>query len=107
MATRAEQYRSNEQRKGAQGGAGTRARKKAKKSSWSKERHHADVKASFVLEDTTPGKRPSRKSTRKSSNRIKADAARNITEEVRQGAPPARAGRTRAKRSKVRGKPRA
>lgn len=112
MATRAEQYRSSEQRRGGPGSAAgasaaARAKKKrAKKATWSHESHHAGVKAAYALEDTAPGKRPSRESTRRSSNRAKPDAARDITEEVRETAPRARVIRARAKGTKVRGKPR-
>ena len=104
MATKAEQYRSEEQRKG---GSHHKSEKKPKKAAWGKEKHHAGVKATHALEDTAPGKRPSRESTRASSNRAKPDAAFNLTEEVRKGAPRARAGAARAKRTKVRGGSRA
>jgi hypothetical protein len=101
MATRAEQYRSDAQRKG--GKPHRKAEKKPKKPAWSHEKHHAAVKATHALEDTPPGKRPSRESTRSSSNRAKADAPFNLTEEVRKDAPRMLAGKARAKRTRVRG----
>jgi hypothetical protein len=101
MATRAEQYHSDEQRKG--GKPHHTSTKKAKKPAWSREKHHAEVKATHALEDTAPGKRPSRESTRASSNRAKPDAGFELTEEARKGAPRVRAGAARAKATRVRG----
>jgi hypothetical protein len=101
MATKAEQFRDQDQRKGTKRPS---KKKKPKKAAWSREKHHADVKATRVLEDSAPGKRPSRRSTRASSNRAKPDAPFNVTEEVRKGAPTARAGQARAKKTKVRGR---
>jgi hypothetical protein len=100
MATKAEQYRDREQRHGSKKPVN---KKRPKKAAWSREKHHANVKATHVLEDATPGKRPSHKSTRASSNRAKPDAPFNVTEEVRKGAPTVRARKARAKRTKVRG----
>jgi hypothetical protein len=100
MATRAEQFHSDEQRKG---GNHHKAEKKPKKAAWKHEKHHAGVKATHALEDTAPGKRPSRESTRASSNRAKPDAPFNLTEETKKGAPRVRATKARAKRTKVRG----
>jgi hypothetical protein len=77
--------------------------KKPKKAAWGHEKHHADVKATHALEDVAPGKRPSRESTRKSSNRSKPDAPFDITEETRKGSPEQRARRARAKGTSVRG----
>jgi hypothetical protein len=101
MATRAEQFRSDEQRKSEK--PHRKSVKKPKKAAWKHEKHHAEVKATHALEDTSPGKRPSRESTRAGSNRAKPDAPFNLTEEVRKGAPRMRAGKARAKRTRVRG----
>ncbi len=98
MATRAEQFRSSTQRSGKPKHV---SKKKAKKVEWSHDKAHAGSKATHAME-VSEG-RPSRESTRGSANRAKADAARNITEGVRQGAPSARARRSRVKSRKVRG----
>jgi hypothetical protein len=104
MATRAEQFRSQQERaNGTRGKKKRKAQRKPKKAAWSHEKHHADVKATHALEDTAPGTRPSRESTRSSSNRSKPDSAFNLTEEVRKGAPRMRATSARAKQTKVRG----
>jgi len=104
MATKAQKVQSEEQRKGGAGRDNPRvAKKKAKKADWSHEKGHAASKATHALEDTTPGKRPSRVSTRGTSNRAKADSARNVTEETRKGAPTNLARKSRAKAVKVRG----
>ena len=73
MATKAENARTEEQHKGVKP-------KKAKKLSQRKPHVHHDStrleknKAGYVLEDHAPDKRPSRKSTRRSSNALKPDA---------------------------------
>ncbi len=76
--------------------------KKPPRSEWSHDKAHAGLKATHALEKSN-GVRPSRESTRKSANRAKADAARNITEEVRKGAPAQLARKARARASHVRG----
>ena len=102
MATKAEQFRSTEER--------TRRKKKRvsikkpKKGAWGRSKSHAAKKATHALEPTEPGKRPSRESTRSSANRAKPDAPFNITEETRKGAPSERARKARAKGARVRGK---
>lgn len=58
------------------------------------ESRHADRKASFALEDSATG-HPSRKSTRKSSNRIKPDAGLKRRQTSR-----ATSATTRARRGK-------
>jgi hypothetical protein len=104
MATKAERFRSDQQRSGRSGRKARTSRKKPAKASWSRDKHHAAVKATHALEETNAaGGRPSRKSTRASSNRAKPDAPFDITEEVRKGSPTARAARARAGRAKVRG----
>jgi hypothetical protein len=104
MATRAEQSRSDAQRTH---GAGRRkshvSKKKPKKADWSHDKAHAASKATHSLEDTAPGARPSRESTRGSSNRAKADSALNVTEEIRKGSPTNRARKSRTRGVRVRG----
>ncbi len=104
MATRAEQARSEEQRKHGTGRSKPRvSRRKPKKAAWSHDKAHAASKATHALEDTAPGKRPSRESTRGSANRDKADTAFNLTEQTRKGSPENRARKARARVVKVRG----
>jgi hypothetical protein len=98
MATRAETFRAGTQRTGQ--GKKTSV-KKPKKAAWSHDKGHAGRKATHALE--VSAKRPSRESTRASANRVKADAAMNITEEVRQGGPEARARRALVQTRRVRG----
>ncbi len=71
MATKAEWFRYNQQR------SGPKRPKQAKKAAPDKP-HNVSVKAAkkalYALEDSPAGKRPSRKSSRKASNRQKTDA---------------------------------
>ncbi|HEX8951805.1 MAG TPA: hypothetical protein VF945_08155 [Polyangia bacterium] len=53
--------------------------------------HRADHKATNAIEET--GAHPSRKSTRKSSNRAKPDSALRITARIKNASPEARATR--------------
>jgi hypothetical protein len=99
MATRAERAKTEAQKTGR---GGRRSLKKAPKSEWGRDKAHAGSKATHALEKAG-GVRPSRESTRKSANRAKADAAMNITEEVRRGAPAQLARKARARASHVRG----
>ena len=98
MATRAEQQRSDEQRKGR---GGRTSVKKTRKGRWSHDKGHAASKATHALEESKG--RPSRESTRASANRSKADAAMNVTEETRKGSPESLARKNIARRSRVRG----
>ena len=71
MATKAEWFRYNQQR------SGPKLPKKAKKEPPHKPHNvsqKASKKALYALEDAPPGTRPSRKSSRKASNRQKTDA---------------------------------
>jgi hypothetical protein len=98
MATKAEQFRSNAQRKGR---PKRKSVKKLRKAEWSREKAHAGAKATHALEDSA--KRPSRVSTRSSANRAKSDAALDVTEEVRKGTPEQRARKARVRARRVRG----
>jgi hypothetical protein len=101
MATRAEQKRADDQR--------ARAAKKKKpsakrskpgipKAARSRDKKHAAKKATYALE-TNEG-RASRKSTRKSANRAKPDAALNGREQIVKGAPSRRFARDAAQASR-------
>ena len=102
MATKSEEFRSQESKRGPRPERRVSERK-TKSSEWSRESAHAASKATHALEETAPGERPSRESTRGSANRAKADAALNITEETRKGSPENRARQRRAKETRVRG----
>ena len=96
--TRAERFRSQSERTGHPKHASV---KKPKRSTWSREKHRAGTKATHALEVAVG--RPSRKSTRASANRAKADAPRDVTEETRKGAPQMLAAKAQAQARRVRG----
>lgn len=73
MTTKAEWYRYNSERSGPK-----RLKQLKKKAGPEEPKVHnlskkADRKAPYVIEDHAPGTRPSRKSSRKASNRQKTD----------------------------------
>ena len=104
MATKAEQARSETERTHGKGPHKSHvSKKKPKKAAWSHEKAHAASKATHALEETAPGKRPSRESTRGSANRAKPDSAFNLTEQAKKGSPTNRARKSRASVAKVRG----
>jgi hypothetical protein len=75
MATKAEWFRYQAERSGPK-----RPKQAAQRAGPSEPKPHnlspkAERKALYALEDVAPGKRPSRKSTRKASNRQKTDAS--------------------------------
>ncbi len=105
MSTKSEQYRAEEQRKGPATAKRNRSGSKpgvapAKRS---RSKTRAGKKATYAYEPTQAGKRPSRKSSRKSANRSKPDAAFNIGEEIAKTRPTARFRKDRAKATKTRG----
>jgi hypothetical protein len=100
MATKAEEFRSREQKKGKPSKVSA---KKPRKAKWSRAKSHAASKATHAFEPTAPGKRPSRESSRSSANRAKADSGFDLTEELKKGKPENRALKARAKRTRVRG----
>ncbi len=103
MATKAERQRSDEQRTHGAGHPPRTSKKKPKKAAWSHDKAHAATKATHALEDSAPGERPSRESTRGSSNRAKSDSAFNLTEQMKKGASTNRARKARTLVTKVRG----
>jgi hypothetical protein len=68
----------------------------------SRESAHANRKASYVLEDHGEA-RPTRKSTRKASNRVKADANLTLREQRTKSAPKVRRARAVRQTKRVRG----
>jgi hypothetical protein len=107
MATRAEQIRANQARKGPSPKAKKRHANKMAKLAKKGPRHAnktAGRKASFALEAGVSHGRPSRKSTRASANRSKEDSTLEIREEFVKTSPTNRMRKSRAKTLKVRGK---
>jgi hypothetical protein len=68
------------------------------------ENMRADRKATYVLEDHAPGTRPSRKSTRKASNRIKEATSLEIRSSAAASEPESRASRSSVHDLRVRGR---
>jgi hypothetical protein len=107
MATRSEQHRAEEQRRGPRN---TKKNKKGSKpGSPPKDRlrskKHAGQKATHAIEADRAG-RPSRESSRKSANRAKPDASLNHREEMKKGSADSRFRKANASKDRVRGKPR-
>lgn len=95
MATRAEWFRYNTERSGPKKAKATPRLPRDGKQVAHNESDRAGKHAAYALEDA-PGARPSRLSTRKSSNRLKTDAQSRIkqrTMESRQGERPRASGR--------------
>jgi hypothetical protein len=102
MATKSEQVRAEEQRKGAARGRGSPRAARGKPGVSPRDRSRAKKRvakrATYALE-TGAGKRPSRRSTRASANRAKPDASFNLTEQLERCSPEARFRRSRARRA--------
>lgn len=96
MATRAEWFRYNTERSGPKKTkSNNRKPPRDARTEPRNESVHGDKRATYALEDF-PGGRPSRLSTRKSSNRMKTDVQFRIkhrTQESRQGERPRTGGR--------------
>ena len=91
MATRAEWFRYHTER------AGPKKAKQVKKAAPGPKPHNLaakDRKALYAFEEFAPGARPSRKSSRKASNRQKTDAKFRLTRAAKEAVPrrPARKG---------------
>lgn len=107
MATQSEQFHADEQRRESE-----KKRKKARRKAGDaqklrpakKKKGHTETKATYALEPKTDGKRPSRKSTRKSANHAKSDASLNRVEQQRKASPDAAFRRSRARSTRPRGK---
>ncbi len=97
MATKAEWYRYLSERSGPK-----RLKQLKKKAGPDEPKVHnlsgkADRKAQYVLEDHAPGTRPSRKASRKSSNRQKTDVQFRMKRERAEGQPTASAAKLRGR----------
>ncbi len=94
MATKAEWFRYLEQR------SGPKRPKQTKKTAPDKPHNlsvRAAKKALYALEDAPPGKRPSRKSSRKASNRQKTDAQFRMRRKAGESQMNVRGGQTRGR----------
>lgn len=85
MATRAEQYRAEQQRTGKKKVRSGRSKPGVPEGARSRAKPHAAKKATYALEESKG--RPTRKSTRKAANRMKPDAGLNRREELQKGSP--------------------
>lgn len=91
MATKAEEFRAQSERSGK--------KKKAPKVKKAKpvKAHNLSARAKknavYEYEETAPGKRPSRKSTRIGKNRVKHEAPQHITSIAKSRSPETRAAR--------------
>ena len=97
MATKAEWFRYNSERSGPK-----KLKQLKKKAGPAEPKVHnlsgkADRKAQYVLEDHAPGTRPSRKTSRKASNRQKTDVQFRMKREKTEGQPAARVAQLRGR----------
>lgn len=109
MATRAEQYRAEDERERRASSAKTKKAKaktkaKAKAKATAKPTSHAPKKATYAREAHSKTSRPSRKSTRSSQNRSKNDAALVLSQEHERISPERRFRSSKSKTTRVRGK---
>jgi hypothetical protein len=103
MATRAERFRS-EQERTSKHPKPRRGPHKARPAAGARKQKRTSKKASFAFEPHAPNKRASRKSTRGSANRGKPDTSYDHVEEMRSSAPKNRYVKSRAKKTRVRGR---
>lgn len=104
MATRAEQFRTEEQRRASRAQSRPAARKKTTRAaSAATKPAKVPSHATYAFEAPTADGRRSRKSTRASANRAKPDTNFNLRESMVKGSPEARYGKARAKTTRVRG----
>jgi len=104
MATRAEQFRANEERRPKKKKARPkRARPGIPPEERSQDKARAAEKATYALEEQSPEGRRSRRSTRDSSNRAKPDASFNLVEQIRKDSPESRFRKARARSQRARG----
>ncbi len=109
MATQAERFRSEQERHGKpdrkrrKPAARRPAQAETPPSPLRKRPTRRASKATYAIEPTQPGKRPSRKSTRASANRVKPDASFNRREEAAKTSPDSRYRKERARQKRVRG----
>ena len=105
MVTQAAQFRIEKEHADAEKKRRKEAEAKKAKSAKAAKKGRTETKATRAKETTEDGKRPSRKSTRKSANRSKADAALNGMEQLKKGSADSRFRKEQTRQKKVRGKP--
>jgi hypothetical protein len=107
MATRAQQFRAEQQQRGAkESKEGHQPAVKQSRSGDISEAHpnkHAEKKATYALEAPASDGRRSRKSTRASANRSKPDANFNLREMRQKGSPENRFAKAQARATRARG----
>jgi len=101
MATRAEWFRYHAERAGPKKAKPQKKKKPAPKPHNVSLSAKSDRKALYALEDVAPGKSPSRKSTRKASNRQKTDAQFRMRRSSSEVAPQPRTALRRGNRRPV------
>jgi hypothetical protein len=99
MATRAEWFRYHAERSGPKK---PKAEKKAKPAPKPHNLKKGDRKALYAFEDVAPGARPSRKSSRKASNRQKTDAQFRMKRGASESAPGSRVTKAAARTARGR-----
>jgi hypothetical protein len=107
MAPRSEQFHAEQERLAREKKAKRAKRARAKKDEKAHAKTRTEGKATYAREENAaPGKRPSRKSTRKSANRAKPDASLSRVEAAKKGSPDAKFRKGKAAIDRVRGAPR-
>jgi hypothetical protein len=103
MATRAEQFRTEEQRHSKRKKARPQPTKKKTAAEGRPAQPRRAAHATYALEAPAADGRRSRKSTRGGANRAKPDTNFNLRESLVKGSPEARFRKARAKKTRVRG----
>jgi hypothetical protein len=94
MTTRAQDHRSEMERSGKERASARKQPPAQRRFTHNDAPRAGEAQASYAIEETNG--RPSRKSTRSSSNRMKADAPLQITTRTKLTSPGARAARARS-----------
>ena len=103
MATRAEQFRTEDQRNSKRKEAPNPVKKARTTENPAKRARRVPGNAAYAFEAPAADGRRSRKSTRGSANRAKPDTNLNLRESRVKGSPEARFRKARAKKTRVRG----
>jgi hypothetical protein len=102
MATRAEQFRTQVERRSKNETKRSIKPKTSRPAQKARRLPGAPSNASYALEPPAADGRRSRKSTRGSANRAKTDTSFNLREALVKGSPEARFRKAKAKRTRVR-----
>ena len=104
MATRAEQFRNQEQRRASRTESRLSSSKPASVTNGSSVKaREVPSRAAYALEAPAADGHRSRKSTRASANRVKPDTSFNLRESLVKGSPEQKYRKARAKSTRVRG----